>query len=156
MPVIVVGADCPLGVEIVAALLPNAAEVRAFVTDASAAPSLKERGVKVAVGDVSDGSHVGGAALNTFCAVLLPGAAVDERERSFAANPAEVIAAWADGLRDAGTRRIIWVDDGSTDPGPLRAVAAEFVSVAGAGRSTAETVAEIVELEGAATLDGAT
>ena len=156
MPVIVVGADSPLGVEIVAALLPNAAEVRAFVSDATVAASLKERGVKVAVGDVSDGSHVGGAALNTFCAVLLPAAALDERERSFAASPAEVVAAWADGLRDAGTTRIIWVDDASTDPGPLRTVAAEFVSVAGVGRSEAETIAEIVELEAAATLGGAT
>ena len=39
--------------------------------------ALRGRGVKVATGDVSDGSHVGSAALGTFSAVVVPEAAVN-------------------------------------------------------------------------------
>ena len=152
MPVIVVGADTPMGEKLVDALLPGAAEVRAFVTDPDAARSLKSRGVKVAIGDVSDGSHVGGAALNAFCAVVLPAAASDERERSFADTPEDVIKGWADGLADAGTARIIWVDDGTSEAGPLRTISGEFASVASAGRPDADVIADVVRLEGAAAL----
>ena len=54
MPVIVVGADTEVGRAAVDALLPDAAEVRAFVTDPKAIDPLKALGVKVAVGDVID------------------------------------------------------------------------------------------------------
>jgi putative NADH-flavin reductase len=109
MPVIVVGADTPLGEIIMDALLPRQGEVRAFVSSPAAAASLKQRGVKVALGDVSDGSHVGGAALNAFCAVLVETAAVDDRERSFATDAAGVLAAWVEGLNDAKVVRTIFV-----------------------------------------------
>ena len=66
MPVIVIGADTPTGHAVVDALLPRRGEVRAFVSDPTEAAALKERGVKVAVGDVSDGSHIGGAATQGF------------------------------------------------------------------------------------------
>lgn len=115
MPVIVIGADTTLGGIVVSALAGREGEVRAFVTDPAAADRLKRLGVKVAVGDVSDGSHIAGAALNCFSAVLDPEAAADARERSFAATSDEVIAAWAEAIAHAGVRRAIWLGDAVPD-----------------------------------------
>ena len=75
---------------------------------------LKRRGAKVAVGDVSDASHLAAAALNCFSAVFIGAAAGDQRERSFADDPAGVLSAWAEAVDDAGVRRVIWVV--STEP----------------------------------------
>lgn len=149
MPVIVIGADTVIGRAAVDALLPGAAELRAFVSDPDEIDGLKARGVKVAVGDVSDGSHVGGAATRAFCAVLVPAAATDRRERSFASTPEGVVAAWADGLRDAGIRRVIWVDDGRVHGGAdlLAGAAEEFAVVPATGRSPEEIAREIARLE---------
>ncbi len=151
MPVIIVGADTPLGNAVVDALHTRAGELRAFVTDPDAGRELQAKGLKVAIGDVSDGSHIGGAALDAFCAVLVAGAAHDDRERSFADTPRAVIAGWADGLRDGGVRRAIWVDDDQV-PGAealLRPAVAEFATVAAAGRSDTEIAAVVAELEAA-------
>ena len=109
MPVIVVGADTEIGEAIMDALLPRSGEVRAFVTSPASGAALRARDVKVALGDVSDGSHVGGAALNAFCAVLVGEATCDSRERSFADDPESVLAAWVEGLNDAGIQRAIFV-----------------------------------------------
>ena len=95
MPVIVVGADTDIGDAIVTIVRRSAPEVRAFITDEDAATGLQERGVKVAVGDVSDSSHVEAAALNCFCAVLVTEAALDGRERAFADHADAVVAGWA-------------------------------------------------------------
>ena len=154
MPVIVVGADTDLGGRIVDALLPHASELRAFVTDGSVGASLRSRGVKVAVGDVSDASHVGGAALNTFCAVLVPEAAFDDRERAFATSPGEVVRGWAAGLGEAGTRRAILIDDDRiADAVQMIAGAApEVVVVSTSGTAMADVVAEVVRLEALETI----
>lgn len=109
MPVIVVGADTPAGRAVVEALTPRPGEVRAFVSDPVVAEALRARGVKVAVGDVSDASHLEGAAADAFCAVLLVEAARDGRERAFAPDEAGVVAAWAEAIVAAGVRRAIWV-----------------------------------------------
>lgn len=149
MPVIVVGADTPVGAAIVEALQPGAAELRAFVTDPGTIDGLKSRGVKVAVGDVSDGSHVGGAAMRAFCAVLVPEAAVDDRERSFAATPAAVLGAWLEGVADAGVHRVIWLDDPRL-PGAvelLAGCAAEVAVVPTKGRTVAEIAADVAANE---------
>lgn len=114
MPVIVIGADTPIGSEIVDALIPRSGEVRAFVSDPETAARLRERGLKVALGDVSDGSHVGWAAMRAFSAVLVWEAASDERERAFAGSPPQVARAWVDGLEEAGVTRAIWVSDPSS------------------------------------------
>lgn len=131
MPVIVVGADTPQGRAIVPALNPQSGEVRCFVSDAAVGEELRTIG-KVAVGDISDGSHVGGAAIGAFCAVVIAAAAHDDRERHFAASPETLFAQWADGLKDAAVSRIIFVasdaDIGSS--GPLRVAAPEFAVVA--------------------------
>lgn len=111
MPVIVIGADTLQGRAVVDALLPRGGELRAFISNGDEYESLKQRGVKVAIGDVSDGSHVGGAAMRAFCAVVIPEAAFDDRERSFASTPEDVVSAWAEGLQDAAVQRIIWLED---------------------------------------------
>ncbi len=149
MPVLIVGADTELGEAVVAALLSRQGEVRAFVSDVDSGLALKERGVKVATGDVSDASHVGGAALNTFSAVLVPEAAFDGRERSFAGDPDAVFAAWAEALREAGVRRAIWIEDGRAPGGEerLRAVVPEVAAVATTGRSATEIAAEVARLD---------
>lgn len=152
MPVIVVGADTPLGEAIMDALLPRDGEVRAFVTSESAAAALKSRGVKVAIGDVSDGSHVGGAALNAFCAVLVETAAADDRERSFAGDPKEVTAAWIEGINDAAVTRAIFV---GSDPLPAAGLQAELAVVDPTGVSPTEVAVQVAELEDAAELPAA-
>lgn len=115
VPVIVIGADTPLGERVMAALAGRGGEVRAFVTDPDAAERMRAMGAKVAVGDVSDGSHIAGAALNCFSAVLEPEAARDGRERSFASTPEAVVAAWAAAIADAGVHRAIWLGDAVPD-----------------------------------------
>ncbi len=64
MPVIVVGADTEIGLASIEGLLARQGEVRAFVTDPEVGASLRERRVKVALGDVSDPSHIEAAALS--------------------------------------------------------------------------------------------
>lgn len=109
MPVIVVGADTQIGDAIVSTVCRSAAEVRAFITLDAGADRLKELGVKVAIGDVSDSSHVEAAALYCFCAVLVTESAYDSRDRAFAQHPDDVLAGWAEAARNAGVRRVIWV-----------------------------------------------
>jgi uncharacterized protein YbjT (DUF2867 family) len=149
VPVIVVGADTPLGRPIVAALLRRDGEVRAFVTDPVAAEDLRAQGVKVALGDVSDASHVGGAAINAFCAVAVLECVVDARARAFAATGDAAVAAWGAALAEAGVSRVIVVPDGggSIDPSPLRTAVREYALVATAQRSPAEIAAEVAELD---------
>jgi putative NADH-flavin reductase len=151
MPVIVVGADTPLGRPIIEALLPREGEVRAFVSNVEEAAELRELGVKVALGDVSDGSHVGGAALNAFSAVLLPSAATDDRERSFADTPEAVVAGWAEGLKDAGIMRAIWVRENDVPGEAIRAVVPEYAEVAVSG-GPGDTAGRVAELDEAAEL----
>lgn len=150
MPVIVVGADTPLGEAIMDALLPREGEVRAFVTSPAAAANLKGRGVKVAIGDVSDGSHVGGAALNAFCAILVGTAATDDRERSFAADADEVLDAWIEGLNDAAVSRAIFV--GSAPGQALGGLDAEYAVVDAAGAKPTGVAEHVAQLEDAAEL----
>lgn len=152
MPVIIVGADTPLGEATINTFLPRPSEVRAFVTSPDAATELRSRGVKVALGDVSDGSHIGGAALNAFCAVLIAQAATDNRERSFASDREAVLAAWAEGLVDAGVKRVILVDD-EPPPAALDDVKAEFALVSPADRDPAEIAQEVATLEDAVELN---
>ena len=152
MPVILIGADTATGMAIASSLLPRDGEVRAFVTDPEAAAALKQLGAKVAIGDVSDGSHVGGAALNCFCAILVAEAAEDERDRAFAASPDEVIAGWVVGVAEAAVTRVIWV---GAEPAPeaVRAVGAEFVSVVTTDRDLDDVVGEVRRSEEAARID---
>lgn len=114
MPMIVVGADTVAGESILAEVRQTEREVRVFVTDELRAQRLKGLGYKVATGDVSDESHVEGAALRCFSAVLIAEAATDARERSFADTPGQVLDGWARAVANSGVQRVIWVIDGET------------------------------------------
>jgi hypothetical protein len=154
MPVLVVGADTVHGAAITRALDDRAGERRAFLSDASAADPLRERSWKVAIGDVSDGSHVGGAALGAFSLVLIAEAAFDDRERSFAASPAATIQAWAQAAADAGVTRVIWLDDprvSGADAG-FRSRVPEVAVVPTEGLDPAEIAAEVARLDDLADL----
>ncbi|HSJ27828.1 MAG TPA: NAD(P)H-binding protein [Acidimicrobiia bacterium] len=144
MPVIVVGADTPLGRRIVDALYEPDREIRAFVSDVGTAEELRTMGVKVALGDVSDASHVSGAALRCFSAVLVTEAASDARERSFARSVDAVLDGWVEAVSEAGVTRVIWVGEGERDvPGT------EWVSV---DASAEDAAARVVALDDVADL----
>jgi len=116
MPLIVVGADTAPGAAILSQLDPLAREVRVFVTDETTGLLLRERGFKVATGDVSDQSHVEAAAMRCFSAVLIAEAASDDRERAFASTSVEVLEGWAVAVSGAGVNRVIWVSENDTHP----------------------------------------
>ena len=111
MPVIVVGADTAVGEKIIGQMIGPDREVRAFVSDPHAGARLKDLGVKVALGDLSDTSHVSGACLRCHTAVLICEASRDGREISFATDALEVFTCWVQAVADAGVRRVIWVAD---------------------------------------------
>lgn len=110
MPILVVGADHPIGRAIVKTLVHPEREVRAFVSDPKLGVELKRLGAKVAVGDLSDASHVAAAATNCFSIAFVSPAMDDGRELAFLAVP-EVPGGWARAARDAGITRVIWVGD---------------------------------------------
>lgn len=155
MPVLVVGADTALGSAITEALDGRPGERRAFVSDPVTAEDLRTRSWKVAVGDVSDGSHVGGAALGAYTVVLIAEALFDGRERSFAASPEAVVSAWADAVTEAGASRVIWLDDPRLPAAEdrFRTDDREVASVAVAGRPGDAVGAEVARLDDLATLD---
>lgn len=109
MPVIVVGADTEQGAAIIDRLFDPEREIRVFVSDERRGLELKDRGFKVAIGDVSDESHVEAAALRCFSAVLIAEAATDARERSFADTHEDVLEGWAQAVSNSQVARVIWV-----------------------------------------------
>lgn len=119
MPVIVIGADTELGHAIVSELRPASGEIRLFASSEDAVARYRSS-AKIAVGDISDGTHVGGAAIGAFCAIVIASAAHDDRERHFAATPADLFAQWSDGLADAGVSRVILVGASREIPAPVR------------------------------------
>jgi len=146
--VIVVGADTPQGLSVIDAVLRPEREVRAFVSDAAVGLALKERGVKVAVGDVSDGSHVQGAATRCHSAVLIGTAALDGRERAFAADLAGVLEVWGDALKVASVRRSIWVGEPPSVP-----YIPEQVFVSTTGLSESAVAIEVARLDDVAAIE---
>ncbi len=129
MPVIVIGADSELGHAIVPALRPASGEIRLFASDEDPVTQYRPF-TKVAVGDISDGTHVGGAAIGAFCAIVIAAAAHDERERHFVSDAEELFNQWADGLSDAGIGRVILVGASAEIPAHrLDQIGAEFIHV---------------------------
>lgn len=148
MPVIVVGADAAFGREIASALVGDGADVRAFVSDPDAAEDLKAEGVKVALGDLSDHSHLGAAATNTFCAVLLGDALGDGRELAFGRSTSEIVERWAEALAGAAIQRVIWVGPGPV-PEPLGRSSHDVSHVATSGADPAGVAAAVLAHESA-------
>jgi len=145
MPVIIVGADTDLGEAIAKRLYDTQREVRVFVSDADRGQKMKSAGFKVAVGDVSDESHVEAAAARCFSAVLIAEASTDDRERSFATGADQVLAGWAGAVARSAVRRVIWVTEG---PHPDTAVE----EVAAVDPSEPDVPGLVFELDEAASL----
>jgi hypothetical protein len=109
VPVIVIGADTETGEAIARRLYHPRREVRLFVSDPDFGLGMKGAGFKVAVGDVSDESHVEAASTRCFSAVLVVEASSDNRERSFASSPDQVLLGWANAVARSDVNRVIWV-----------------------------------------------
>lgn len=139
MPLIVVGADTEAGNAILERFDSPEREIRAFVSNESRGLQLKERGFKVAIGDVSDESHVEAASTRCFSAVLITEAARDERQRSFASTPDDVLEGWARAVCNSDVTRVIWV---TVDEHP-ETKAPEVVSVDPSDPNLAERVVEL-------------
>ena len=150
MPVLVIGADTDLGHAIVPALHPASGEIRLFASEPDPVAAYRSF-AKVAVGDISDGTHIGGAAIGAFCAIVIAAAAYDDRERHFAADADALFAQWSDGLADAGIGRVIVVGAAEELPHPvhLDGIGAEYVFIDTTGRDLAETVAAVTAAEAA-------
>ena len=150
MPVIVIGADTELGHAVVAALQPASGEIRVLASDADQVDRYRSA-AKVAVGDISDGTHVGGAAIGAFCAIVIATSAHDDRERHFASDPEALFAQWADGLADAEIRRVIVVGRPAEIPKhSLNSIGAEYAHIDTTEKSPAQVAAEVAATEAAA------
>jgi len=147
MPVLVVGADSEVGEAVIGRLQSRAGEVRAFVTDPDVGTRLRAAGVKTAIGDVSDLSHVGGASLGAFSAVLIASAATDGRETAFG-NPRSLVEGWIGALAAGGVTRIIVVGPAP----PAFPPGIEATTVPTEGRPIPDIASEVVELDDAARL----
>ena len=149
MPAIIIGADTPLGSAVASAIDAQGREVRAFVSDPGTAADLRGLGIKTAVGDVSDGSHIGAAASGCFTAIIDPTAALDGRERSFSRSADTTISAWARALRDASVTRIVWLQNNgiSSIPESLRTSCPEFAVVATDGQKPSSVAAEVLRID---------
>ncbi len=145
MPVIVVGADTEKGRALVDGLVAPGREVRAFVSDPRSVAELRAKGVKVALGDVSDESHIQATLTNCFTVVLVTEAARDGRERAFATTELQVMRNWAAAAAASGVNRVIWVHEGDSPP----VASAETRSVSPASPALVE---EVVALDDARVL----
>lgn len=143
MPVIVVGADTGAGRAVIEEMADPRREIRVFVSDVDQATAYRSRGLKVALGDVSDESHVEAAARMCFTAVLISEAAEDGRERSFAENASQVLEGWARAAKAAGVIRVIWV----TDSDPPSTDTPEVARVSPSRHDLATRVAELDEAQ---------
>jgi putative NADH-flavin reductase len=150
MPMIVVGADTDVGMAIVAAATGRGGEIRAFVSDEATAAELRGRAVKVALGDLSDASHVGGAAIGCFSAVLVAAATGDGRTMAFGSEPDEVVRSWVEAVADSGATRAILV--GPPDLAAAHAALGalpESGAIDPSGRPAGEIAREVLELDDA-------
>jgi len=146
MPVIVVGADHPLGEVIARKLAAPEREVRAFISSANSHGPLRSLGIKVAIGDLSDESHVEAAATSCFTAVFVEPALGDGRELAFAA-PDAAARNWAKAALGARVQRVIWVGNSAPSIND-----AEMAVVAIDSRSQEEIAEEVAMLDDLAQL----
>ncbi len=114
MPLLVVGADHPIGAAIVATTVDPGREVRAFVSDPEQASALKRMGAKVAIGDLSDEGHIGAAATRCFTVAFVIPALDDGRELAFADRD-NTLLGWSRAAEEASVRRVIWIGEGGPE-----------------------------------------
>ena len=137
MPVVVTGADQPLGLAVVGALLAaGATEVRATVRDRAAVPGLVGRGVRTAVSDLVDPLRFGAVLEGAHTVIHLDGGhpggshsagAVAGATREADRDPAgtgpggEPTGSWdllLEAAEDTGVRRLVTVCRPGVDPPP--------------------------------------
>ena len=148
MPVIVIGADDPTGDAVLTALRGRAGEVRGFVSDRNTGDRLRATEVKVAIGDLSDASHIEAACTNSFCAVLVTAAADDGRELAFA-GPEETIRGWAAAIAAAGVTRALWVTDDVQAASEFKDATPQSRLIDVRGRSPEEVATVVADLDDA-------
>jgi uncharacterized protein YbjT (DUF2867 family) len=146
MPVIVIGADSPLGESIAGRLAAPDREVRAFVSSPAAGARLRQSGIKVAIGDLSDEGHIGVACTHCFGAVMIEEALRDGRELAFA-SPEQAASGWVAAAAEARIIRVIWV---GANPPALSSPQSAVVSVE--SRSAKEVADEVAYLDDVAQL----
>ena len=146
MPVMVVGADHPLGEVIARKLAAPDREVRAFISSVDSHGPLRSLGIKVAIGDLSDEGHVQAAATSCFTVVFVESALGDGRELAFAA-PEAAAKGWAKAAKAAGVKRVIWVGDMAP-----AVIGPEVAAVAVENRSREEIADEVAFLDDLAQL----
>ena len=100
----------------------------------------------MAIGDLSDESHVEAAATSCFTVVFVEPALGDGRELAFAA-PEAAAQGWANAATGAGVKRVIWVGGGAP---PLKGP--EMAAVAVDDRSPEEIADEVAFLDDLAQL----
>jgi uncharacterized protein YbjT (DUF2867 family) len=146
MPLLVVGADHPIGEAIVRRTVAPDREVRAFVSDPEVGGRLKKLGVKVAAGDLSDEGHIAAAATRCFAIAFVLDAIFDGRDLAFA--PAgSVPSLWARAAEAANVQRVIWIGDDA----PQVSVS-EVATVVTAGRTSQEVAEEVAAIDDRASL----
>jgi hypothetical protein len=80
---------------------------------------------------------------------------LDDRERSFAKGPADVVRGWAGALGEAGVQRGIWVEHPELDEsalGLLRATLPQLALVTAAGRTARDVADDVAKADDAAAL----
>lgn len=142
----VVGADHPLGEAIARKLAAPDREVRAFISSVNSHGPLRSLGIKVAIGDLSDESHVEAAATSCFTVVFVEPALGDGRDLAFAA-PEGAALGWAKAATGAKVKRVIWVGAG---PPPVKGP--EMAAVAIDNRTPEEIAEEVAFLDDLAQL----
>jgi uncharacterized protein YbjT (DUF2867 family) len=142
VPLLVVGADHPIGAAVVRLTAAPDREVRAFVSDPEQAFQLKSMGAKVAIGDLSDEGHIGAAATRCFSVAFVIPALDDGRELAFADRPNSLIG-WARAAEQASVTRVIWIGGGAPES---RVPESAHVSDEGEPDLIASRVAEIDDL----------
>ncbi len=126
MPVVVTGADGPIGRALIPMLIERGSEVRAHVPERRVAEALRRPGVKVAVGEPTDAELLTTVMSDAHTVCHLPAPAVSDSSGEEAVLDAARSALEA--AREAGVSRVLFV----SWPGASAGAANAILRVAGA------------------------
>lgn len=145
MPVVVTGADLPLGCALVLALAEaGVPDLRAVVRDPRAAAPLRAAGVRVAAGDLSDPLRLGAVLEDAYTVVHL------DVGPDGTGDPRETWAWLLEAAEDTGLRRVVTVlppDTAVPDGGPYEVVVVPGAITRPGAKVPAGLVARLVEAD---------